>query len=210
MVATAANTYISGSQFTFKWNFNIGERSHTESLIYRKPVLHSEEQCSLLGQERKETSGNPFVFSVVYSHLHGGTKRRGWGRGEGEVGDEDGPHYRLCQFPRSWGNHDGCFGLELSSSTTWVVPTSGHGELFFSGQMGEGASYGEPHHPADGLYGMDVSSLNRLWLRAVRSWAHHFTLWAPFLHLLSGGSNAHLVGFRENSIRRYMYMGNRT
>lgn len=81
MVATAANTYISGSQFTFKWNFNIGERSHTESLIYMKTAFSREEQgmCSRSppGQQSEQTSGDRFVFSIVSLHLDAVDKEKG-------------------------------------------------------------------------------------------------------------------------------------
>lgn len=72
VVATAANTYISGSQFTFKWNFHIGERSRTESLIYTRAVISREEQwlCpqSLQKQETKQNLWGMFVFSIICLH----------------------------------------------------------------------------------------------------------------------------------------------
>lgn len=82
MVATAANTYISGSQFTFKWNFNIGERSHTESLIYMKPVLRREEQCTVCRDRRGRKLQETRLFSQMFILISmQWTKRRGHKRG---------------------------------------------------------------------------------------------------------------------------------
>lgn len=84
MVATAANTYISGSQFTFKWNFNTGERSHTESLIYMKPVLRGEEQCTVCRDRRGRKLQETRLFSQMFTHISmQWTKRRGHKRGWG-------------------------------------------------------------------------------------------------------------------------------
>lgn len=71
-VATAANTYISGSQFTFKWNFNIGERSRAGTLIYMKTVFSREDQCTCSQSAETgatQTSGDMFVSSIIYDCL---------------------------------------------------------------------------------------------------------------------------------------------
>lgn len=136
-MATAANTYISGSQFTFKWNFNIGERSHTESLIYMKPVLRREEQCTVGRDKRGRKLQETYLFSQLFIPIWmQWTKRRGC-----VAGGQGRSTLQALPASQFLGPHDWCFGLELSSSTARVVPTSGLGELFFSGQMGGGASY---------------------------------------------------------------------
>ena len=99
MVATAASTYISGSQFTFKWNFNIGERRHTGTFVYVKTVFSSEEQCTRSQSaetETTQTSGDMFVFSIIYlpADAVGKDGEGGGGRG-GSMG-------QACQLSSSW------------------------------------------------------------------------------------------------------------
>lgn len=117
MVATAANTYILRNQFTFKWNFNIGERSHSETLIYMKTVFSREEKCTCSHnqqrQETKQTSRYMSVFSVIYLHLEKvGKDGEGGGRREGteKICTRGLPALLLLAIP------DLCLWLELLSS----------------------------------------------------------------------------------------------
>lgn len=115
MVATAANTYIFGNQFTFKWNFNIGERSHTESLIYMKTLYSREEKCTcshnLQRQETKQTVRYMFVSSIIYLHLEEVGKDGEKGGREKELG---GSASQACQLSCSWPSRTHAFGWVFS------------------------------------------------------------------------------------------------
>lgn len=74
-VATAANTDISGSQFILEWNFNFGQGSHDESLIYMNTVLSREQRTHSQpgGTGSQQTLGEN-TFFLIYLHS-------GWGEG---------------------------------------------------------------------------------------------------------------------------------
>lgn len=154
----------------FIWNLSSAEKNNAQS--------------AGTGEEGNFRKHVCFLKCLFSSRCSG--QREGAIRGGGRQGRS-----KLQSLPASrfLGAHHWYFGLQLSSSTVWVVPSSGLEELFFSGQMGEVASYRQPHHIAEGLYEMDVSSLNQLWMRAVGSWALASPLRAQFLHLLSRGGN---------------------
>lgn len=113
-MATAANTYISGSQFTFKWNFNIGERSHAGTLIYMKTVFSREEQCT--GSQSAETgatqtSGDMFVSSIIYDCFPADAVGQAGEGGEGGsgAGRVHGAGLPVCQL------------LELCNGYVWPL-----------------------------------------------------------------------------------------
>lgn len=56
LVVAAACKGISGSRFIFKWNFNCGERSHSESFIYMKPSCAEGDNARGLGPRSKKLS----------------------------------------------------------------------------------------------------------------------------------------------------------
>lgn len=68
-VAAAANTQISESQFTFKWNFNFGDRNHSESLIYRKlSGMKNNVHARTVSRNRKlsKLEEKTLAFTVIY------------------------------------------------------------------------------------------------------------------------------------------------